>query len=96
MKAIISAACVVVLLLNSCSTVALVKLETDKNGRVSQVTVKQSSGNTDYDEYLKRLAIKNFHNKVPRPASNGVYVQPLVIEYNTLKDYVGGGPKLPE
>ena len=85
-----------VLLLSGCSTVAVVKFETDKHGRLSQVSVKKSSGNASYDEYLKRLAIKNFHNKVPRPASNRVYVQPLVIEYNTLKDYVGGGPRMPE
>lgn len=96
MKAIISAACAAVLLLGGCSTENTVRLVTDKRGRLNHVALARSSGNASYDEYLKRVAIDNFHNKVPRPASNHTYVQPVVIEYNKLEDYFGGGPRIPE
>ncbi|WHO74717.1 TonB C-terminal domain-containing protein [Rhizobium sp. BT03] len=94
MKAIISAACVA-FLLSGCATVNAVKLVTDKHGRLVDVSLKSSSGNASYDGYLKRLAIDKFHNRVPRPASNKTYVQPIIIEYNKLEDYFGGGPRMP-
>ncbi|WP_144083164.1 TonB C-terminal domain-containing protein [Rhizobium leguminosarum] len=83
------------LLLSGCATENAVKLVTDKHGRLTDVSLKNSSGNASYDEYLKRLAIDNFHNRVPKPASNQTYFQPIIIEYNKLEDYFDGGPRMP-
>jgi hypothetical protein len=61
------------------STLTVVTLHTDANGKVASTKITKSSGDMDKDAYAVTLAKNYFKSKVPHPQPSQTYRQPVEI-----------------